>query len=118
MSKTVFGNVGSLLTFRTGGDDAKIFEREFNPRFSERDIINLGVREFYLKMTIDGNITEAFSGKTMNMILPKEDYSNECFTYSREHYCLPVAKAMEVIASWEEGKDIEEPVSEGHKPMI
>ncbi|MCB0339360.1 MAG: type IV secretory system conjugative DNA transfer family protein, partial [Bdellovibrionales bacterium] len=101
--RTVFGNVGSLLSFRVGGDDAGILAREFNPRFTERDLINLGVRDFCVKLAIDGEIKEAFSAKTMEMIYPPEDYSRECIAYSRAHYARPVEEVREILKRWEEG---------------
>ena len=43
VQKTVFGNLGSIVSFRVGADDAGIFSNEYEPIFKERDIINLGV---------------------------------------------------------------------------
>lgn len=59
--QTVFGNVGSMVSFRVGAEDARVLAEEYNPIFTERDIINLGVREFYVKMSVNGEIREAFS---------------------------------------------------------
>ncbi|HEC21193.1 MAG TPA: type IV secretory system conjugative DNA transfer family protein, partial [Candidatus Peregrinibacteria bacterium] len=39
---TVFGNVGSIINFRVGAEDAIILEQEYTPIFKIRDIINLG----------------------------------------------------------------------------
>jgi len=101
---TVFGNVGSMLSFRVGGEDARILAEEYNPRFSERDIINLGVRDFYCKMSIDGELREAFSGKTLNMNFPEKSFAQECIDYSRATYARPVAQVEEILQQWEEGK--------------
>ena len=60
VQKTVFGNVGSIISFRVGADDAGVLAQEYNPIFKERDIINLGMREFYCKMSVNGEIREAF----------------------------------------------------------
>lgn len=101
---TVFGNVGSMVSFRVGGADAKILEEEFNPRVKERDIINLGVRNFYCKMSIEGELREAFSGKTMFMGFPKNDYTKECIKYSHDNYCRPLPEVEKILQQWEEGK--------------
>ena len=101
---TVFGNVGSLLSFRVGGEDAQILAAEYNPRFSERDIINLGVRDFYCKISIDGELREAFSGKTLDMVFPKDNNAEAAKNYSREHYAKPRAEVKEILQAWEEGK--------------
>ena len=101
---TVFGNVGSMVSFRVGGNDAKILEEEFNPRVKERDIINLAVRNFYCKMSIDGELREAFSGKTMFMKFPEKNYSAECIKHSHETYCRPLKEVEKILQQWEEGK--------------
>jgi len=101
--KTVFGNVGSLASFRVGGEDAQIMAGEYAPRFDERDIINLGVRDFCIKMSIDGEIHDAFSGRTLQMNLPEENYAWECIEYSRRTYSRPLAEVKETLRKWEEG---------------
>ena len=102
--KTVFGNVGSLISFRVGGEDAGIIGSEFNPRFTERDIINLGVRDFCLKMSIDGEIKEAFSGRTLPIQMPEKHFAKECLDFSRAHYARPLAEVKQILQQWEENK--------------
>ncbi len=101
---TVFGNVGSMVTFRVGGEDAQILAGEYNPRFSERDIINLGVRDFYCKMSIDGELREAFSGRTLDMNIPETHFAKECVEHSRTNYAKPVGEVEKILQQWEEGK--------------
>lgn len=71
----IFGNVSSFLTFRVGGDDAGALARELSPRFSKEDVLNLPLREFYIKMSIDGEAQEAFSGRTIDVAyLPENEH--------------------------------------------
>ncbi|HEY5714076.1 MAG TPA: type IV secretory system conjugative DNA transfer family protein, partial [Candidatus Gracilibacteria bacterium] len=99
---TVFGNVGSMVSFRVGGEDAGILADEYNPRFSARDIINLGVRDFYTKMSINGELREAFSGRTLNMEIPKTNFSKECIDWSRKNYTRRAHEVEEALKNWEE----------------
>ncbi len=101
--KTVFGNVGSLISFRVGGEDAHIIESEYNPRFTNRDIINLGVRDFCIKMSIDGDVKEAFSGRTLTMKPPEKNFYKECIDFSRSKYARPLEEVQEILSRWEEG---------------
>ena len=101
---TVFGNVGSMLSFRVGGEDAKVLAEEYNPRFSERDIINLGVRDFYCKMSIEGELREAFSGRTLDVNIPPTHHAKECIEWSRSNYAKPVKEVDQILQQWEEGK--------------
>ncbi|MFA4815219.1 MAG: type IV secretory system conjugative DNA transfer family protein [Candidatus Gracilibacteria bacterium] len=102
---TVFGNVGSIISFRVGAEDAAILAEEYTPIFGVRDIINLGVREFYLKMSIDGELTEAFSGKTLNIDYSKVDYSRDIIAASRKAYCTPREAVETMLQKWDEGKE-------------
>ena len=95
--KTVFGNVANILSFRVGSDDAGIVSPEFKPLFGDEDLLNLPLREFYLKMSIDGQVQDSFSGRTIDLKHPsdKENYAEECLAHSRKTYC----KTLEQVTS-------------------
>ncbi len=122
IQKTVFGNVGSIVSFRVGADDAKALAEEYNPIFKERDIINLGVREFYCKMSIDGEIREAFSGRTIDVPRVEKHYLKEIIEHSRKTYCKPRKEVEEVLAKWDESGEFENLLSsedlEFDEPLI
>lgn len=101
--KTVFGNVGSIISFRVGAEDAVILAEEYTPVFNVRDIINLGVREFYTKMSIDGELTEPFSGKTMDIKYEDKDLSRDIIEESRNAYCHPREDVETMLKKWDEG---------------
>lgn len=61
----VLGNVGSMIAFRLGPEDAHVFAREFQPTFTEEDLVNLPNRSIYLKLMIDGAPSRAFSAETI-----------------------------------------------------
>ena len=61
----VFGNVGTIISFRVGVEDAKLLAREFYPTFSETDLVNLPNHSIYLKLLIDGKPSGAFSAITL-----------------------------------------------------
>ncbi len=106
--KTIFGNVGSTVSFRVGAEDATVLAGEYNPKFSERDIINLAVREMYLKISVKGEIRDAFSAVSMDMPEPKNDISKEIRDISRSKYCLPRAEVEKILKTWDEGATAEE----------
>ena len=81
--KTVFGNVGTIVNFRVGAEDAVILAEEYTPIFNVRDIINLGVREFYTKMSVQGELSEAFSGRTLDIKYNPVDKTREIIDISR-----------------------------------
>ncbi len=62
--ESVFGNVGTLIAFEVGMEDAKILSREFVP-ITELDFAGLPRFNFYIKLMIDGKTSEPFSGMTL-----------------------------------------------------
>ena len=55
------GNVGTLLSFEVGAEDAEILSKEFSPMETE-DFISLEKFNFYIKLMIEGKTSSAFSG--------------------------------------------------------
>jgi type IV secretory pathway TraG/TraD family ATPase VirD4 len=61
----VLGNVGSLISFRLGPDDARIIAREFEPVFAHEDLGHLPNYNVYVKLMIDGAPSRPFSATTL-----------------------------------------------------
>ena len=57
----VFGNVGTIISFRIGAKDAEYLAKEFYPVFTEHDLVHLPRYAMYLKLMIDGTASEGFS---------------------------------------------------------
>lgn len=62
----VFENVGNLIVFRVGPESARILAREFEPEFSEADLMNLPRYHIYLRMMVNGVASRGFSGRTVD----------------------------------------------------
>ncbi len=62
----VLGNVGTMISFRLGPEDASIFTREFEPVFAPLDLVNLPNHNIYLKLMIDGTPSQPFSATTLH----------------------------------------------------
>ena len=61
VKNAVFGNVGTLLSFRVGVTDAAYLAREFQPRFSESDLINIERFHGYMKTIVNNEPVDPFS---------------------------------------------------------
>jgi len=61
MRKAIFGNVGTIIAFKVGPDDAEFLEKEFYLEFDKHDLINLNKYCIYLKMVINGKASKPFS---------------------------------------------------------
>ena len=89
----VLGNTGTIITFRVGGDDAERLEKEMEPVFKVKDMINLGKQQFYIKMTIDGETYDPFSAETLTVKGPPNKSQREAIiAQSRAKFAVPLAK--------------------------
>ncbi|MCF7917502.1 type IV secretion system DNA-binding domain-containing protein [Candidatus Gracilibacteria bacterium] len=102
----VFGNVGSLIAFQIGIDDAKIFSEQFDEeRILPIDLASLPKYQVYNRIMVDGMTTPVFSGGT----LPPPDYKTEetpeerrdkVMKFSRQRYAKPRDQVEEKIMRW------------------
>jgi hypothetical protein len=89
----IFGNVGTMISFRVGANDAKYLAREFSPVFAEADMVNLPNYSIYLKLLIDGMSSKPFSATTLP--LPEKENSNKSkvINASRNRYAIVEGKS-------------------------
>jgi len=107
VQSAVFGNAGTIVVFRVSGEDAVTLEPEMAPVFKIQDMINLGRREFYTKLLIDGESYDPFSAKTLDVLEPNhESYKEKIIQISREKYSKPLKNVLEEIRK-EEGLEAE-----------
>lgn len=100
----VFGNVGTMIVFRVGSDDADFLEKEFEPEFTPQDIVNLPNYKIYLKLMIDGVTSRPFSAKTLPPLVKSGDkkVEEEVIKTSRELYCRKREEVEREINEWSE----------------
>ncbi|MDO8510334.1 MAG: TraM recognition domain-containing protein, partial [bacterium] len=65
IKNAVFGNVGSLASFRIGADDAEYLGKQFAPVFTPSDLINIENRHAYVKLLVNGTPSTSFSMETV-----------------------------------------------------
>ncbi|MBI5003674.1 type IV secretion system DNA-binding domain-containing protein [Candidatus Kaiserbacteria bacterium] len=95
----VFGNVGTLITFRVGPFDAETLKTVFEPTFTAEDLVGLGIGEIYLTLMIDGVGSSPFSAQTIPPIeAPNISYREDVVTHSRANYGRTRQEVERVIA--------------------
>jgi len=82
----VFGNVGSIITFRTSADDARGMLKYFEPKFTDYDLVHMHNRHFAISMTIGGEKVPAFSAISLNLPPFGYDYTPQIVAHSRSQY--------------------------------
>jgi len=85
----VFGNVGSMVSFRVSADDSPILAKQFEPQFEPTDLLQMHNRNFIINMVINGEKAPAFSARTLNLPPPQEDNTGRIIQWTREHYSQP-----------------------------
>ncbi|MHB8579132.1 MAG: type IV secretory system conjugative DNA transfer family protein [Ignavibacteriaceae bacterium] len=83
----IFGNVGTMISFRVGIDDAIYLAKEFRPTFDELDLINLPNHSIYLKLMIDGVTSQPFSANTLPFPVNQISDPEKITENSRILYC-------------------------------
>jgi len=97
----VIGNVGTMIVFRIGPQDAELFEREFAPEFVQQDMVGLAFAQVYMRLSIDGMTSRAFSARTLPPIAkPAISMKERVFLSSREIYARPRAEVEIEIEEW------------------
>jgi hypothetical protein len=105
--EAVFGNVGTIISYRVGSPDALYMEKEFTPRFLPEDVINLPKYNVYLKLLIDGVTSLPFSAITLPPISQCTDSAERVIRVSRERYANPRADIEQKILKWSGMEDVD-----------
>lgn len=83
----VFGNAGTMMSFKVGAEDAEYLEKEYAPLLSQQDIIGIANFTTYLKLNIDNATTRPFDIKTIwDNTYKNEEVSKKIKDYSRVTY--------------------------------
>ncbi|MCD4705452.1 TraM recognition domain-containing protein, partial [bacterium] len=72
--EAIFGNVGTMISFKVGAEDAEFLAKEFAPVFSAYDLVNIDKFNAYVKLIIDNQPARAFNMRTFP--LQKNKISN------------------------------------------
>jgi energy-coupling factor transporter ATP-binding protein EcfA2 len=61
----ILANMGTVITFRLGPEDAEFFAREYEGVFTSLDLMNLANYDIYLRLMINGSPSRPFSATTL-----------------------------------------------------
>ena len=89
VKNAVFGNVGSIISFRVSVEDAPILAKQFEPQFDASDLMGLNNRHFVMSMIINGEKSTPFSATTLTLPKPFNDLSDKIIENTRRNYGTP-----------------------------
>jgi hypothetical protein len=101
IKEAIFGNVGTMCTFRIGTDDAEFMENYYGPTFSAQDLANLPIGNCYVRLLVDGHPTEPFSmfvdWDEVNLKTKYPDMPQKIKESSRTKFGIPKNEVEEYI---------------------
>lgn len=103
----VFGNVGTLVSFQVGFDDAEAIAGQFGgDETMVADLVALQVGNTYMRLLIDGMPTPVFSMTTFHApaLSPEPGRREKIFKFCRERYSAKREIVEDKIRRWSEGQ--------------
>ncbi len=105
LKDAVFGNVGSMISFQVGSDDAEDLSLQFEEMVSPKDILSLPKYHAYVRLMIDGIPSKPFSVSTLPPPKIEQDPGrvDQLRRLSRERYSEKKTTVEERIMRWAAG---------------
>jgi hypothetical protein len=82
----ILGNVGSLISFVVGNQDAYILSKEFGIAFPPEDLVKIGKYQVICKLSIDSETTKPFYANTLAPLSCKNQQRDKLIRTSQEHW--------------------------------
>lgn len=101
--QAVFGNVGTLVSFRIGSTDAEIMAKEFNDAFPAKALADLNRFEAVVKLLVYGTNAEPFQGKTLPPMSRPHGRTRKLLHRSRERFATSRRETERRINRWTQG---------------
>lgn len=86
VQKAIFGNVGSLISFGVGAQDARSLSREFGGIYEEDELVHIGNYEIVTKLSIDNHTSRPFAARTLPLPQSRNQNRDKVIRSSRERY--------------------------------
>jgi len=82
----ILGNVGSLMSFVVGNQDAFVLAKEFGTAFPPEDLVKIGKYQIICKLSIDSETTQPFYAATLPPLSCKNQQRDKLIRISQEHW--------------------------------
>ena len=106
IKNAIFGNVGTIISFGIGYEDAEMISKQFKEAISSMDLLSLPKFRAYIKLMIDGVISDPFSMKTFPLPEPENglEIKEKVRKQTRQAYAAEKSRIEKVIKLWAEKK--------------
>jgi hypothetical protein len=96
----VFGNAGTIISFRVGGRDAKLLSQEYSGSRPASEFSSLGNFEIVAKLISSGEHREPFIGRTLGPLRVRSGRRDAVVRRSREKYASRKGVVEAKINRW------------------
>lgn len=95
----ILGNVGTIVVFRIGAEDAVLIGKEFAPEFEALDLSRLAKHQFAVRLAVDGITTVPFSAVTLAPVgdAEREGHADLIRRVSRERYGQDLGRVEQAV---------------------
>ena len=101
IASAILGNVGTLIAFTVGSEDAEILKLEFHPEFNADHLQNLPKYNIYMKLSIDGSTSSPFSAETTPPLQANPvSVRKQIIDQTRLRYCIAKQSIEDKIEKW------------------
>jgi hypothetical protein len=98
--QAVFGNVGTLVSFRVGHADAAVLRDEFGHEFAEQQLVDLDRFELVVKLLEDGSNRTPFRAQSLAPLENRVGRREKLIARSRERFATPRNEVEEKLNRW------------------
>ena len=98
--QAVFGNVGTLVSFRVGHADAAVLRDEFGHEFAEQQLVDLDRFELVVKLLEDGTNRTPFRAQSLAPLENRVGRREKLIARSRERFAMPRVEVEERLNRW------------------
>ncbi|MCD5385203.1 type IV secretion system DNA-binding domain-containing protein [Candidatus Gracilibacteria bacterium] len=92
LKQAIFGNVGTIMSYKIGPEDGEFMAKYYAPTFSEQDLVNMDKFKATMKLSVDNQPTTPFSVIPVNPYLESGD--------------MKLAKAYTELSRLKYGRDV------------
>lgn len=100
IQNSIFGNVGTLMNYVVGPQDAGRLEKEYSPHLTADDLVNLERFRLVLKMTIDGSQSAPFTALALKPSFTEFNLKDQAKAFIRNTYASPREEVESKLNKW------------------
>lgn len=98
--QAVFGNAGTMITFRLGHSDAELLAKEFTNTFIAEQFVELDRYQIFIRLSENGVASTPFRVKTLTPFEMRHARRHKLIRHSRERFAVSRTEIEKRIKRW------------------